>query len=60
MISNSCAEMDAIGRLPIEAWMKSSSQRSFFMVAAERPSFSTFVSHSSATALKLLEAATGP
>ena len=38
--------------------MKSSSQRSFFIVAAERPSRSAFASHSSPTALKLLAAAT--
>nr|WP_165388350.1 hypothetical protein [Sphingomonas populi] len=38
--------------------MKPSSQRSFFIVAAERPSFSTLRSHSSATALRLFDAST--
>jgi hypothetical protein len=44
----------AIGRLPSDSMMKSSSQRSFFIVTPERPFALDFTSHSSATALKLL------
>ncbi|MFZ2997139.1 hypothetical protein [Sphingobium sp.] len=43
--------------MPNAALMKSSGQRSFFIVTAERPSRSTFTSHSLATALKRLEVA---